>query len=88
MHPVSTALFILGYALSLPIGSRMAAIVTQQHRLGFVGHQLGVGIALLGWLIRGNVVITLIHVMWLIGVRLWFHHGRPDESAGQRSASA
>jgi len=88
VHPVSTALFILGYALALPIGSRMAAIVAQQHRLSFVGHQIGVAIATLGWLIRGNVVITVIHVVWLIGVRLWFHQGRPNEPSGQRSASA
>jgi len=78
VHPVSTALFLIGYGLALPIALRMSAIVAQQHRLSFVGHQLGVGIALLGWALRGSVMIAVIHALWLVGVRVWFHLGRPE----------
>lgn len=80
MHPVSTALFLLGYGLALPIGLRMTAIVSQQHRLAFVGHQVGVAIALLGWVLRGSVVIALIHVVWLVGARVWFQLGRSEQA--------
>ncbi len=80
MHPASTALFLLGYGLALPIGLRMMSIVATQQRLAFVGHQAGVGLALLGWLFRGSITIAVIHVLWLIGVRLWFAYGAPTEA--------
>ncbi len=72
MHPLSTILFLLGYALALPVALRMPEVVAKQHRLAFTGHQLGVGVATLGWLIRGSFVIAVIHLAWLIGVRVWF----------------
>lgn len=78
MHPISTALFIVGYGLSLPIAFRLISVVGQQQRLAFAGHQIGVAIALLGWLLTGRVAITVIHGLWLIGARVWFHlAGRP-----------
>ena len=88
MHPASTAFLILGYALALPIGMRMASIVSQQHRLAFTGHQVGVGLALLGWVIRGSIMISLIHVVWLVGVRLWFQLGRPQNQRDDSNGSA
>ena len=72
MHPLSTILFLLGYALALPVAARMPQVVAQQHRLALTGHQVGVGIATVGWLVRGSIVIVVIHLAWLIGVRLWF----------------
>lgn len=75
MHPLSTVLFLLGYSLAIPIGMRMVSIVATQQRLAVTGHQFGVVLALVGWLLRGSLVIALIHVAWLIGVRLWFQYG-------------
>lgn len=79
MHPVSTALFLLGYGLAVPIAMRMVSIVAAQHRLALTGHQIGVGLALLGWLLRGSIVIMVIHILWLLGVRIWFGMGGPNE---------
>ena len=76
---MTTALFLLGYGLAIPIAMRMTKIVAQQHRLAFAGHQVGVGIALLAWVLRGSIMIAAIHVAWLGGVRLWFHVSRPKE---------
>lgn len=76
MHPVSTALFIVGYALSLPIAFRMAAVATGQHRAAFAGHQIGVVVALLGWIITGRIMMAVLHGLWLVGARLWFSLGR------------
>ena len=78
MHPVSTALFLVGYGLAIPIGLRMTTIVAHQQRLALTGHQVGVGLALLAWLLRGSITIAIIHVLWLVGVRVWFALGAPD----------
>ena len=50
----------------------MPQVVARQHRLAMTGHQIGVAIATIGWLTRGAVVIAVIHIAWMIGVRLWF----------------
>jgi hypothetical protein len=72
VHPLSTALFLVGYALALPLARRLPSIVTQQQRLAFAGHQLGVLVALIGWLSRGGYTVALAHLAWLIGTRIWF----------------
>ncbi len=74
-------LFLLGYSLAIPIGLRMVSIVAAQQRLAVIGHQVGVVFALVGWLLRGSVVIALIHVAWLVGVRLWFQYGGASVSS-------
>lgn len=72
MHPVSTALFLLGYGLSLPIVFRLVSIIAQQQRLAFAGHQVGMAIALLGWILNGRVMMAAIHAVWIIAARIWF----------------
>ena len=72
MHPLSTILLLVGYVLALPIALKMPIVVAKQHRLAFTGHQAGVTVALLGWLTRGTYSIVVIHVLWLIGARIWF----------------
>ena len=72
VQPASTLLFFVGYLLALPIALRMSTVVDQQHRLAMTGHQIGVAIATIGWLTRGSVVIAIIHIVWMVGVRLWF----------------
>lgn len=83
MHPVSTALFLLGYGLGLPIAARLPRIVAAHQRLAFAGHQLGIGVALLGWVISGRVIMALIHGVWLVAARIWFGLGArtPDDGA-------
>jgi hypothetical protein len=65
-------MFFVGYLLALPIALRMSSVVAQQHRMALTGHQVGVGLATVGWLTRGAFVIAIIHVAWMVGVRLWF----------------
>ncbi len=69
---MSTVLFIAGYSLALPLAFRLTTIVSRQQRLAFAGHQLGVLIALIGWLSRASFVMALVHVVWLVGTRLWY----------------
>lgn len=72
MHPASTALFLIGYGLALPIAARLASIVSGQQRLAFAGHQFGVLVAGLGWALRGTAALVLVHVVWLAAAYLWF----------------
>ncbi len=72
MHPLGIALMVLGYGLALPIAARLGQVKATSNRLALFGHQVGVMIALVAWAARGRVVIVLIHLAWLVGVRLWF----------------
>jgi len=72
MHPVSTALLILGYALALPIGFRLARVVNNGQRLAFTGHQFGMILAAGGWALRNSLAIAGGHVLWVIGTRIWY----------------
>ncbi len=77
MHPLSTALFLLGYGLALPIAARLTTVVGRQQRLAMRGHQAGVLLATLGWVLRGQILVAGIHVLWLIGAYAWFELKRP-----------
>ncbi|MEM7273245.1 MAG: hypothetical protein AAF547_09220 [Actinomycetota bacterium] len=77
MHPVSTAFFLLGYGLSLPIATRLAAVVAGQHRLAMWGHQLGMVLAAVGWLLRGQVLVGVGHILWMTGAGIWFRLRQP-----------
>lgn len=81
MHPISTALFILGYALALPIAAKMSTVVERQARLGLLGHQLGIMIALLGWLMRGSIFVAIAHGLWLAIAYAWFTYLGPQRSS-------
>lgn len=82
MHPLSTALFLVGYGLALPIGARLGPVIRSGHRVAFLGHQLGVAIALLGWLLRGSAALVVAHIAWLALARLWLRMSGPDLRSG------
>ena len=63
MHPLSTA---------LPIAARMPAIVAKRNRLALWGHQAGVIIAAGGWLVRGRILMAVLHIAWLFMANTWF----------------
>jgi len=81
VHPLSTALFLLGYALAIPIAIKMSVVVERQNRLGLLGHQTGIMIATLGWVLRGAIFVAVGHVLWLALAYAWFTHLGP----GRRS---
>lgn len=72
MHPISTALFLVGYGLALPIATRLPTVVANQNRLAIYGHQLGLLIAAFGWVLRGGVVIAVLHLAWMAIASVWF----------------
>jgi hypothetical protein len=80
---LSTALFLLGYALAIPITLKMSVVVERQNRLALVGHQAGIMIATLGWILRGAIFVAVGHVLWLFIAYAWFTNFGP----GRRSVS-
>ncbi len=85
MHPLSTALFLLGYALALPIAGRLPSIVANQQRLAMWGHQMGILFASLGWLVRGQVLVGFAHIIWLVAAYAWFTIKGASRSRSPRS---
>lgn len=73
MYPVTATLLLLGYALALPIGMKLPQVVAQQNRLAMVGHQVGIVIAGVGWLLKESVGLAVVHGLWLVGARIWFY---------------
>lgn len=82
MAPVSVPLLLLGYALALPIGMKLGRVMAQQHRLALLGHQVGILLAGAGWAVRGRPFMVGFHLLWLVGVRVWF------DLVGRRQRSA
>ncbi len=87
MHPLSTALFILGYALLLPIAFKMSTVVERQNRLALYGHQIGVVIVILGWAFRGAVFVAIGHGVWLVLVHLWFTYLGPGRKVAAKTVT-
>ncbi len=69
MHPISTLLIVLGYGLALPVAVRWRTVRPGMRNVALVGHQVGVGIAAAGWLMRGLILLAVIHLVWMFAAR-------------------
>lgn len=83
MHPLSTALFVLGYGLALPIIAKLTVLKAKRSRVGIFGHQIGITIAMVAWAVRGRPTMVVLHLVWMIAVRIWFGN---DGTTKRRSA--
>ncbi|MFT7599918.1 MAG: hypothetical protein ACI8TP_002856 [Acidimicrobiales bacterium] len=72
MHPASTLLFLLGYSLVLPVVFKRAALNPKRLKLALAGHQLGLALAALGWVIKGRVWIAVAHLAWAVVAKVWY----------------
>ena len=84
VHPLATALLLLGYGLALPIAARLSTVVAKGNRLAIWGHQLGMLVAALGWLFRGQVLVAAAHGLWLALAYTWFEVKSPRRAAAGR----
>jgi hypothetical protein len=73
VNPIALLLVILGYGLAFPIGTKMLTVVRTENRLAFTGHQAGVLIATLGWVIAGRGLLVWPHLLWLLIASIWFN---------------
>lgn len=72
MHPLSTAVILLGSAIAVPIAFKFATVAKNGNRLAFAGHQTGVLVALLGWLLSGRISIGVGHAVWFAAAQGWY----------------
>jgi hypothetical protein len=70
VHPASTALLLLGYAMALPVLARFGRVLRGRHRMALFGHQIGMLLAASGWMLNRQTVLALLHLLWAITARM------------------
>ena len=73
MNPIGIALLLVGYGLVIPIATKMNQVVRTQNRLALTGHQFGILIVCLGWMVGGRSPLIWIHLLWAIVAVIWFN---------------
>lgn len=81
VHPASTALLLLGYALALPALARTGRVLRTGNRLALFGHQVGILLATVGWLLQRHTMIALLHLVWVVAVRFLAGRTRAGQTA-------
>ena len=69
MNPVALALFLAGYGFALPVLTRWNRLPAKYKAHALTGHQFGIMLAAVGWLVRGRALIAGVHIAWLIVAR-------------------
>lgn len=78
MNPVALLLLVVGYGLALPIATRFPTVVRTGNRMALVGHQVGVAVAAVGWVVGGRTPLLWLHVLWLLVAAIWFNWRNPS----------
>ncbi len=73
MNPIALVLLLIGYVLTVPIASRMKRVVESQNRLAMSGHQFGIGIICVGWVVGGRAPLIWLHILWAVAAIIWFN---------------
>ncbi|MFW2381771.1 MAG: hypothetical protein ACN4GZ_08450 [Acidimicrobiales bacterium] len=73
MNPIGIALLLVGYGLVIPVATKMNRVVRSQNRLALTGHQFGILIVCLGWMVGGRVPLVWIHLLWAVVAVIWFN---------------
>jgi hypothetical protein len=73
VNPIGIALLLVGYGLVVPIATKMHRVVRSQNRLALTGHQFGILVVCLGWMVGGRVPLIWIHLLWAIVAVIWFN---------------
>lgn len=84
----TTALFVVGYPVSIVCIARWLPIVRQQRFGWFAAHQLAVGCIVLGWVLRDATAAVAVNGTWWVVAAIWFAIGRrrrPEAVTTRRS---
>ncbi len=73
MNPIGIVLLLVGYVLVVPIATRMNRVVKSQNRLALTGHQFGILVVCLGWMVGGRAPLIWIHLLWAVVAAVWFN---------------
>lgn len=73
MNPIALLLIIVGYTLAVPIATKLPKVVRTGNKLALIGHQFGVAVAGLGWLVGRRPPLLWLHLLWLLVASIWFN---------------
>lgn len=77
VNPVALLLVVVGYGLAIPVATQLPKVVRTGNRLALTGHQIGVSVAAVGWLIGGRTPLLWLHLLWLLAAAIWFNWRNP-----------
>jgi hypothetical protein len=69
---VSTALFVVGYPISIAVICRWLPVVRERRTAWFVAHQLAVAAIVAGWALRGDTQAVGVNGTWLVVAAAWY----------------
>jgi hypothetical protein len=73
VNPIGIALLLVGYLLVVPVATKMRHVVENQNRLALSGHQFGILVVCLGWMVGGRVQLIWVHLLWAVVAVVWFN---------------
>lgn len=71
-----TALFGVGYPVSVVVISRFVPVVRQQRWPWLLAHHLGVVAVMAGWALAGRASAVAFNGAWLVTSSVWYVLGR------------
>jgi hypothetical protein len=78
----ATALFVLGYPVSIAVILRFVPVVRERRLKWLVAHDLAVAAIVAGWALKGDRRAAVINASWLVAANVWYALG------GRRRARA
>jgi hypothetical protein len=70
-----TALFAVGYPVSIAVIARFVPVVRERRTAWFVAHELAVAAIVAGWAIDDDVRAVAINGSWLVIAAAWYAVG-------------
>ncbi len=73
--PTATALFVVGYPVSIAVIARFVPVVRERRLKWLVAHDLAVAAIVAGWALKGDRRAVAINSTWLIVATAWYALG-------------
>jgi hypothetical protein len=77
----ATALFVVGYPVSIVVIARFVPVVRERRLKWLVAHELAVAAIVTGWILKGDRRAAAINSSWLAASTLWYALGGRRASA-------
>jgi hypothetical protein len=71
----ATALFVVGYPVSIAVIARFVPVVRERRLKWLVAHDLAVAAIVAGWALKGDRRAVAINSTWLIVATAWYALG-------------
>ncbi|HEY4398853.1 MAG TPA: hypothetical protein VGO28_14410 [Acidimicrobiia bacterium] len=71
----ATALFVVGYPVSIAVILRFVPVVRERRLKWLVAHDLAVAAIVAGWALKGDRRAVAINASWLVAANVWYALG-------------